>query len=409
MIYNKLGYSFALNITNAFFPLITLPFVFRALNPNIYAEFVIVNILYQLTLVFFSSVFTQHFIRDYSTKKNELNVSLNKLCGQYVSVQMFFSFLAIIFFITISLVYNFIVEINLNVVLCFFLPLVCSAINVEWFYFANQNYRALFFRTITIKVLLVFSVCFFVGDGDVITYSIIMSISYALTYLIGYWGVYDKISINDVSLSNFFHHAVNVKHFALNSIIGVGYQYGDQLLLSIILGKSELAMLSVLKQFYAMAMMVPTTWCRFFLPNAIQSYKAGMQYSFHKKNRVIYSAVVILISSSISILGVPFLRIFAGAEYPYKYIDVFFCSLCIIITAVAVYIDTQVSIPQGLESITTKSNFAVLLVFIGCVYFTVDALSYSGALLSTFISECCGVIIMMCLHYKYKSEIRIRF
>lgn len=99
MLYKKLGYSFSLNILNAVFPILTLPIVFRALSPVQYGEYVISNILYQLTIVFFNSVFLQYFIREYSSKLTlEQDDSSNRyLCGEYISVQIFYTFFSCFF------------------------------------------------------------------------------------------------------------------------------------------------------------------------------------------------------------------------------------------------------------------------------------------------------------------------
>lgn len=409
MIYRKLGYSFSLNILNAAFPLLTLPIVFRALSPDQYGEYVIVNILYQLTIVFFNSVFLQYFIREYSGKwllEKDVN-SARYICGEYVFVQMFYTLFSCVFYLGMVIFFHFIVQVRFDVALWFFIPLIFSSCNVEWYYFATQNYKVLFFRTGFIKIFLLFSVYFFVNSGDVVSYAIIMSLSYALTFIIGYLNIHKLFLYKKTSLINLFQYVFKIKHFAFNSIIGVGYQYGDQILLSIILGKKELAILSILKQIYAMAMMVPTTWCRFFMPTAIQSYKNLSHDVFHRK----YGGMYIIINAAIFIflctLGMTFLMYFAGGEYHFKRIDVLLCAMCVISTAVAVYIDTQVSIPQGLERITTRSNFIVLSVFMSTLYIFVNWIGYSGALMSILLSEVCGVFMMIYLHYRltFKNSI----
>ncbi|MFQ2243191.1 lipopolysaccharide biosynthesis protein [Aeromonas enteropelogenes] len=398
----KLGYSFLLNILNAVFPLLTLPIVFRALSPEQYGDYVIVNILYQLTIVFFNTVFVQYFIREYSGKwllEKDAN-SCRYICGEYICVQIFSMLFSCIFYIGLVSTFHSFANIRFDVALWYFIPLIFSSCNVEWYYFATQNYKVLFYRTGFIKLILLFSVYFFVESSDVVSYAIIMALSYALTYIIGYLNIIKFVNFRKISLRELFLYTFKVKHFALNSIIGVGYQYGDQLLLSIILGKKELAILNILKQIYAMAMMVPTTWCRFFMPTAIQSYKNFSHNTFHKKYGLMYVAINIFIFIFIFTFGLTFLMYFAGGEYHFNRIDVLLCAMCVISTAAAVYIDTQISIPQRLESITTRSNFIVLSVFLATLYLFVNWIGYSGALISIFISEICGVLMMIYLHYR---------
>jgi O-antigen/teichoic acid export membrane protein len=398
----KLGYSFSLNILNAVFPLLTLPIVFRALSPEQYGDYVIANVLYQLTVVFFNTVFVQYFIREYSGKwllERDAN-SCGHICGEYISVQILSMLFSCVFYIGLIYSFHVLSNVRFDVALWFFIPLIFSSCNVEWFYFATQNYKVLFYRTGFVKLILLFSIYFFVKDSDVVSYAIIMALSYALTYIIGYFNIINFVKFRKISLRKLSLYIFKVKHFALNSIIGVGYQYGDQLLLSIILGKKELAILNILKQIYAMAMMVPTTWCRFFMPTAIQSYKNFSHNQFHKKYGFMYVAINVAIFIFICTLGTTFLMYFTGGEYHFNYIDVLLCAVCVISTAAAVYIDTQISIPQGLESITTRSNFIVLSVFLATLYMFVNSVGYAGALISIFISEICGVLMMIYLHYK---------
>lgn len=400
----KLGYSFSLNILNAIFPLLTLPIVFRALSPEQYGDYVIANVLYQLTAVFFNGVFLQYFIREYSGKWS-LEGDVNRcalVCGEFISVQILSMLISCVFYILLICSFHVLSDVRFDVALWFFIPLVLSAFNVEWYYFATQNYKVLFYRTGFVKLILLLSIYLFVNDSDVVSYAIIMALSYALTYVIGYFNIAKLVKFRRLSLQELSLHFFKVKHFALNSIIGVGYQYGDQLLLSIILGKKELAILNILKQIYAMAMMVPTTWCRFFMPTAIQSYRSCNNNNFHKKYGLMYVFINISIFVSICTLGTTFLKYFAGSEYHFSHIDMLLCAICVISTSIAVYIDTQISIPQGLESITTRSNFIVLSVFLATLYILVHSIGYAGALISIFISESCGVLMMIYLHYKRK-------
>ncbi|WP_429066321.1 lipopolysaccharide biosynthesis protein [Aeromonas bestiarum] len=398
----KLGYSFSLNILNAIFPLLTLPIVFRALSPEQYGDYVIANILYQLTIVFFNTVFVQYFIREYSSKwlAERDTDSCRYICGEYICVQMYFILFACAFYIGLIFLFHSFANVRFDIALWYFIPLVLSSFNVEWYYFATQNYKALFYRTIFIKMMLLFFIYFFVKNSDVVSYAVIMALSYGLTYIIGYLNISKLVHFRKISLRELSLYAVKVKHFALNSIIGVGYQYGDQLLLSIILGKKELAILNILKQIYAMAMMVPTTWCRFFMPTAIQSYKNFSNNMFHKKYGLMYAAINGVIFLFLCVLGTTFLIYFAGEEYHFNHIDIILCAMCVISTAAAVYIDTQISIPQGLESITTRSNLIVLSIFLATLYLFVNWVGYSGALISIFISETCGVLMMVYLHYR---------
>lgn len=161
---------------------------------------------------------------------------------------------------------------------------------------------------------------------------------------------------------------LKVKYFILNASVGVGYQYIDQLVVAVITSKSDLAHLNILKQIIGMAMMVPSTVCRFISPTAINAYKVKMGSVHHSNNFKRYIILIMLIVFSLLFLELPFLKLFAGNKFNFGMISIVFSCLVVVMTSLAVYIDTQHSIPANLEKVTTFSNISVLVV--SNVYFT---------------------------------------
>lgn len=64
--------------------------------------------------------------------------------------------------------------------------------------------------------------------------------------------------------------------------------------------------------------------------------------------------------------GLDFLKLLATSKYGFTQIDIYICATCTVITSIAVYIDTQSSIPLELEKITTGSNIGVLIIVFVC-------------------------------------------
>ncbi|MBQ4794601.1 hypothetical protein F9U41_11175 [Pectobacterium versatile] len=395
----NLGYSFSLNILNALFPLMTLPFVFRAFTPDYYGEYVLVNIIYQIVFSISSTVLTQYFIREYTFSFANDPDEIRYKCGEYILIQLFFSFMGIVLYSILILAFYKISNANLSLASWFYIPLFFSFLNVDWYYYATQRYSAIFYRTLVVKSIILFLVFFIINkDEDIGIYAFIMAVSYSVTILIGFLYIIKDIYFKMPSFVSYKKHFFGVRHFFFNSFIGLGYQYIDQLILSMLLDRKDLAILNILKQIIAMLALFPATLCRYMLPDAINSYVSGNEEIYHKKYDRFFLISISFISVAFLFLGFEFLSILTGEKYTFSFNDVLMCSLCFTVTAVSVFIDTQYSIPQRREFITTRSNIAVLIVFLILLYPLIIILNYKGALVSMLFAEMSGVIVMILLH-----------
>ncbi len=322
-------------------------------------------------------------------------------------VQMYFSIIGLIFFLLFIAGFYFYLSLKIELAVWFIFPLLFSIINVEWYYYATQNYKLIFFRTLVVKLLVLILVFFFIKENnDVVNYSILMAFSYMMTSVIGYIGVWKKIAFQKLRWRESYQHIFNVRHFFANSLLGTGYQYCDQLFLGVLLERSNLAALNILKQVTAMLTILPITVCRFMLPTVIDSYLTGRADKFHKKYDFFYIFFIFFIALIFGLLGKFFIIMLTGDKYHFSNIDIVLSMCCFLSISLAVFIDTQYSIPQKKEFITTRSNFVVLVVFVFLLYPLIDCMGYSGALLGMFISESIGVVVMVFLHRKGTGYVR---
>ena len=390
----KVSYSLLVNFVNAFFPLLTVPLVLRAMDAQTYGDYVIVNVIYQIVNSIFVLSLIQYFIREY-TKHTTQGVSGDEVTSSIISFQILLAIISVTIYIAASVILNLINVVNIYIALVFLLPILASSLNVEWYFYAVMDYKAIFYRTLLVK-----------SPSDLLLYSLIMAISYALTYLSGFLYVGSMSLFKKLMFAYVSGHWVRSKNFFANSLIGVGYQYVDQVMVGIFLSKPELASLNILKQVLVMANMVPSTICRYWLPSAIASFSAGKNNECHSKNLKIYLTILFSIVVAYFFFGLDFLRLLATSKYGFTQIDIYICAACTVITSIAVYIDTQTSIPLELEKITTGSNIGVLIIVCLLFYPLTLCFGYRGPLLSLMIGEFSGVLIMLYLHrFFYKTGI----
>ncbi|MNK69302.1 hypothetical protein D3C87_886850 [compost metagenome] len=115
---------------------------------------------------------------------------------------------------------------------------------------------------------------------------------------------------------------------------------------------------------------------------------------------------MVSIFSGLMLTGVTVLEYIATAKYSFSIIDVALCALCVLVTSTAVFVDTQVSIPNDLERITTVSNSIVLISFSLSIVPLTLSFGYLGPVAALFFSELLGVSVMIYMHvFKYKTHI----
>ena len=168
IIISKLSYSFGFNIVNALFPLLTLPIVFRALDQGVFGEYVLVNVIYQLTISLFSLVLIQYFIREYTNYQSSDNEDKINILGEFFIIQVVAMLISLFSFVFLCFIFNYISGVNLNIAVFFILPLLTVSINFEWYFYATQKYKILFYRNIFIKCVLLILVFLFINENNVL-------------------------------------------------------------------------------------------------------------------------------------------------------------------------------------------------------------------------------------------------
>lgn len=405
---SSFNYSLAYTVLNTVFPILTIPIVLRIFSSQQYGEYVFVNVVYQIFNVLFVLSVQPFFIREF-VRKIESGISKTVCLSQNLQLQLCLSLSCAFFYVVTMLLLIHINATNMVFLGIFLLPIVFSFMNFEWYFYATQKYKEVFYRTLFVKIFVLITLVFFINEeNNFIAYVFIMSVSYLLTNIIGF--IYVLPHIRPAAMwknkIKFFDFLIKAKSFIANSSIGVCYQYVDQLLVGLFLTKGELAALSILKQLFNASIMLPSTVCRLWMPISIAKRSSTDGLSYIKNNSKRYAILITCIFVSLIFVGVPALRFIATSKYSFSIIDVTLCALCMLVTAFAVFIDTQISIPNNLEKITTFSNSIVLISFSISIVPLTLTLGYLGPIASLILSELFGVLSMSYMHiFKYKTHI----
>jgi O-antigen/teichoic acid export membrane protein len=96
--------------------------------------------------------------------------------------------------------------------------------------------------------------------------------------------------------------------------------------------------------------------------------------------------------------GAPVIRLLAGPKFDPASEHMALLAAIFAVTAVAVYIDTQISIPLNCERFTAVSNTFVAVTSIAIFLALFQRLGFASALMGLIVGETVGVCVMLYLH-----------
>ncbi|MCD9504173.1 oligosaccharide flippase family protein [Photobacterium phosphoreum] len=398
IINKKLSYSLLYNLANAGFPLLTLPFVFRALPPDTYGDIVFWNVIYQALTALFIFSLTSYGIREYKRNKEQC-------VKEIFTLQCIYTFISLFIYMLISFLFEKYTSKHNSYEFVFILCIFSSAFYSDWALFAEQEYKKLFFRTIIVKGLLFCLVILFVKEkNDALIYAFILGGSYISNNILAFYFAKTMYKLKyKIEVHNLLKYIAKTKYFLSSASVGISYQYLDQFLAGVLLNNTALAYFNILKQIIAMLTTLPITICRFKQPIVSKVYLNIKNIKeYHKGFSIKYTALVISIFILYITLGTFFLNLFVGHKFEISSLSVVISGMIFITSCVSVYLDTQHSIPLSYEKVTFMGNVVLSLTYLSSMYIAATLYSYNGMLISYFIAELISMIVII-IYYTYNK------
>ena len=405
MLNKSLNYAVGYQALNFLFPVFLLPYILRVISVEAYGSYVFVNVIYLLVFNLTCVPIISYGIRRCSGKNSPETIASAVI--ETISMQLILNFIALI--IISVIIFSSAMVVDRKILIIFLPSIFLQFINVDWFYFANKNYKFLFKRGLAIKFITLMAVLFFVKkESDIYLYATIISISYIFSNAISYFGLkkYLNLKFRLESIKKVPKELINLRYFLGSAAIGVGYQYLDQLIVNYYLGASALAHINILKQIFAALTIFPQTICRYYSPEAVVAAENGVLKIYHRKLFPIYILMVIISAVLFLYAGNIVISYLVGSRYDFKQNEFILIACLYINTSLAIYIDTQHSIPLHREKITTLSNVFVLIsCLLGLIVF-LQYLGYIGSIISLTIAEFFGVIVMLVVNNYVRNNNR---
>jgi len=378
-----------------------LPIVLRSLGPNAYGSYAHALALSGLLTGLFVTGFANHHTRDYVRSKLTPDVP-----GQVPPFFRLFLFQLIgamvAGFANIAAGFLLASGTQRTLYLIAAVGTLLSCLNVDWVFYARNDIGPLFWRTLIVRIgVIALAALLLRSSDDLLIYAVLIQAANVLSSLIGF--ILASRQEERIWISPKKIDFINSRYFFASNVIGSIQQYADQIVVGIVFSKADLAYLSLCRQVLSAAVGVSTAACRALMPYSVRAAQNARRLTAHVRQIARpYVLITVLTGVGMGTLGAPIMQWLAGSRFHFPNWLFPVCGACFVATAIAVFIDTQISIPINKEVVTTRSNVAVaLLILIGLVgLWKFPTVGYVGALWALFIAESVGVFFMLIIHKK---------
>lgn len=397
-MFKNVSYSLLLNLLAALTPLITVPVVLRGLGPAQYGTYAHAAVISNWIIAVLVASLSNYCLREYVQRKDGGQEETAKAFGELIFLQIAMSIVAVFFHALILMIFS--PEQNFFAYYVF-VPLTALAfLNVDWYFYAKNQVNLLFWRTFAVRITAVVAIAITVRDpDDLVLYCLIFAGSTIIANLIGFLiAVRQEKKILAGSLAQ---QVKKAKLFFANAGLGSISLYADQFLLGLVGSSSDVAYLSICRQVLSAAVNFPVAACRAVLPTSTVASRTADHWNHIQNLFRKYISIVLVAGAMLAIFGSSAIEIIAGDRYHIPN-DVFWiCGGCFVITALNVFIDTQLSVAMNLERITTVGYAATGLILLVALAILLPSFRYTGALASLFAGELMGLLVVIFCHYKY--------
>lgn len=226
-------YNVLIGLSGPLINLLSIPIATRALGIDGFGEASIVISFVSFFLVISSLGLTVYGTREIALLDND-NDKKSSLFSELFFINLASSLVFSFIYVCLSFYLNFR---NIFIAIGFFSILI-NSLNIEWLFFAHQNYKTIATRTIVSRIITLLLVIFFVNDeNDVELYLIATLISYALPFAFNFskYRKYVDIKLSGIDLKKHFN---KIWHFFKIRVFSSIYTSLDVAIVGILVSSS---------------------------------------------------------------------------------------------------------------------------------------------------------------------------
>lgn len=297
---------------------------------------------------------------------------------------------------------------NLQIYLILSINLLLNSFLLEWFYTGLEEYEYITKRNILVKIIsFIFMIFFIKTEKDVNLYLIFLVLG---TSLNGFFNIYNskkyvKFSFIKVKLKDKIH---GLKYFYFQVIIGIFYNGCDQIILGLQSTSTQVAYYARCRQLIVVPIVISSSFTKTLIPRI--NNIVNNEYEYRKLVKLSFNFAFLL--SFPTLVGILFLSkntlyIIGGDKFLPAENVLKVASLLLIVSFLAVFLDTNISVPHRKEKNTLYGNIVVMLSSIILALIFVRKYGALGSVFSLVIGEGLGAITQ--LFFIKKEKIYFKF
>lgn len=393
-------YNSGLLIFNLFFPFITMTYVNRIFSLEIIGEISLALSIISIFITLSSLGIFNCAMREVAQNRRDKD-KLKKIFSKY----LFLNIIGVVFFSIIYLVVVFFyLNQNRSIYIILYLNLFMSPYLLEWFFTGLEEYKYITQRSIFTKIIsFIFMMLLVKNEEDINLYLIFLVLGSSLN---GVFNIYKVRKYLIKIRMNFFYEILELKYFYLQNIMGIFYSGCEQIILGLNSNLDQIAYYSRSKSILSIPRMVILSLTKTLTPRINNNIQDPQKY----KELITLSFDYLILLICPCIIGINFfseniLYVIGGEKFiPAKNI-LRVSSILLLVVSLAVFLDSNISIPNRKEKNTLYGNIGVMLVTTLSVLVLSKKYGGIGTAISVVMGESVGVIIQFICIKKQKIGI----
>ena len=397
--------NFVNTITGIIFPVITFPYAARVLLPdgigavNFYQS--IVNYIVLLT----SLGIPMYAVREVARYREDV-VKRNAVTMEVILLSMFLSLAG---YVLVVILGEFVPQIRMQSELFYVLSLsiLFTAIGVNWFYQAVENFKFITIRALAFRLLAAAALFLFVKTkDDLLIYTFVVVGSTVGNNFINFIHLRKFISIKEISwheLRVWRHLKPSLHIFVFNLVTSI-YLNLNTVMLGFMKGDSAVGFYTAGNKISHIVLSVVASLGVVMLPRCANLVENGRMDEFASITRKSYRFVLALsipCTLGLILLAEPVITAFCGSEFFAATPVLCWTAPVIIFIGLSNVLGIQILYPKGQENLVIWSTVggAVFNLFLNL--WLIPIWSYTGAAISTFVAELAVLAIQMFWGHRY--------
>lgn len=387
------------------FPIITFPYASRILLPN---GIGLVN--FQNSVISYVTLFTSLGIPLYAVREVARcrdNVALRNKTT--VEIAILSLVLCVVGYVAVFILGEFVPRLHHDLALFYILSLsiVFTALGVEWFYKAIEDFKFITIKGLVIRALFVIALFVFVkSKHDILIYGLVVVGSTVGNNIVNFFHLrkYVKLDLIPWKELDIKRHVAPALHiFVLNLIISLYVQL-NAVMLGFMDSDAAVGLFTAGSKISNIILAIVTSMGAVMLPRCshlIETHQLDKFKGLIGKSYHFTIAVSLPLTAGLMLLARPVTLVFCGSDFVGAVLVVIITAPVIVFISLTNLLGIQILYPMGKENLVIISTLGAAIVNIVLNIFLIPRLAAVGTAISTFVAELVVLLLQVGLGYRH--------